>query len=649
MYYVTLVNCKGVVVVNFIKESLSLPYEKVVTDLGEEHVYTIPKSYKYMSEVFNTLPDNSFLCKSVAGVGGTSLAITNSEDYVIAVGSVELIINKAEQHDNLIPVYGDVTSLDIENAVSIKRLTKQPIKIIVTYDSLPRVVDVLGASVATTKLLVDELQVLLKASDTFKPVVVTKLFRLVDSFKSVCFMTATPTPRKYFPPEVAKLDYIRLEWKGSSVMHIKKAKMKGDVASKVVAIALHHLDTEGTPLFFYNSLRGIVPCVKQLIKARGLTHKDIKIICADNDRNRTYLKEQLGKDWIPERPLYKEVVDNIVTMNPRNKPIQFCTKYAFEGLDFCVEDAHTYIISDVKNRSKHHTRIDISTDIQQIAGRCRNQNPLVKREAVFLWNDEFTGASLSEDEYEDYVKNELEIAKDMEQRYTISKLKDMKIDFNSSPYFLEVDGKAQTNDYAVYGLCISYAALNADYVNVMVDDGKTVLEGKLELFSETDNYDVPDIKLEDLAKMDKKLNFKDLAMEYYELNEHLIQRDGDCKETLNRMEVLLSLDGEFKSYVDVLGIDEIKSTYFHKTKTKAKYNKAVGVDEKTVKQKKALKTIRLKNNTFYSFAELKEKVKYSYEKLKVSGTPKATDIQNLYLVKSTARNGVRGYLVVGKV
>ena len=309
----------------FICDKLDLKQEVITTETGLETVISIPSKYKYMSEVFTTLPDNSFLCKSVAGVGGTSLAIMNGENYVIAVGSVELIINKSEQHENLIPVHSGVTVRDLENAVSIKEFSKQPVKIITTYDSLPKVVDVLGGKVTDYKILVDELQVLLKASDTFKPVVVTKLFRLVPMFKSVCFMTATPTPRKYFPPEVAKLDYIRLVWEGSSVMHIRKSKVKGDVTSKIVAIALSHLDTEGTPLFFYNSLRGIIPCVKQLIKARGLTHKDIKIICADNDRNRTYLKEQLGADWKPERPLYKEVVDGNAIMNPRNKPIQFCT------------------------------------------------------------------------------------------------------------------------------------------------------------------------------------------------------------------------------------------------------------------------------------------------------------------------------------
>ena len=634
---------------DFIIKDLDLKQEVIDTDTGLETVISIPSKYKYMSEVFTTLPDNSFLCKSVAGVGGTSLAITNSEDYVIAVGSVELIINKSEQHENLIPVYSGITVKDLENAINIKRLTKKPIKIITTYDSLPRVVDVLGGSVKDFKLLVDELQVLLKASDTFKPVVVTKLFRLVPKFKSVCFMTATPTPRKYFPPEVAELDYIRLVWEGSSVMHIRKSKMKGDVTSKIVAIALHHLDTDGTPLFFYNSLRGIIPCVKQLIKARGLSNKDIKIICADNERNRNYLKEQLGAEWKPERPLYKEEVDGEIIMNPRNKPIQFCTKYAFEGLDFCVEDAHTYIVSDVKNRSKHHTRIDISTDIQQIAGRCRNQNPLIKREAVFLWTDEFTGASLSESEYEEYVKNELAIAKDMEQRYTLDKLKDMKIDFNSSPYFLEVDGEAQTNDYAVYGLCISYAALNADYVNVMTDADKAILEEKLELFSEIDDYNIPEIKFEDMIKLEKKFNFKEFSQEYYELSEKWKISEFTCQETLNKMNVMLSLDGEFKSFVETIGIDAIKATGFHKTKTKEKFNKAVGVDENTIKQKKAIKSVKLKLDSFYTFKELRDMIAASYEKCKLSCTAKATDIQHCYVVKNTARNKVQGFLIVDKI
>ena len=147
--------------------------------------------------------------------------------------------------------------------------------------------------------------------------------------------------------------------------------------------------------------------------------------------------------------------------------------------------------------------------------------------------------------------------------------------------------------------------------------------------------------------MNKKLNFKELATEYYELNEQFkITKD---LETLDRLANLLSLDGEFKSYVEVLGIEQIKATHFHKTKTRDKFNKAVGVDEKTRLQTKALKHLKLKINYFYSFAELKEMIKSSYAKVGTNASAKATDIQSIYLVKSTSRNSVRGYLIVDKI
>ena len=183
----------------------------------------------------------------------------------------------------------------------------------------------------------------------------------------------------------------------------------------------------------------------------------------------------------------------------------------------------------------------------------------------------------------------------------------------------------------------------------MVDGDKTEIEDKLELFSETDNYRIPDIKLEDLVKMENKLNFKELAMEYYDLYE-LLKTDDSVKEDISKkMEVLLSLDGELKSYVEVLGIEAIKATHFHKTKTKAKFNKAVGIDQKSKIQKTALKSIKLKQNNFYSFKELKDLVKCVYDKLNVTCAAKATDIQSVYSVKSTSRNGVRGYLIIGKI
>ena len=88
----------------FIKSGNGVTVNQITTDSGVEHVVKIPTGFKYLNEVFTTFPDNSFLCKSVAGTGGTSLAITNSENYVIAGSSIELVTNKSDQHSNLIPV-----------------------------------------------------------------------------------------------------------------------------------------------------------------------------------------------------------------------------------------------------------------------------------------------------------------------------------------------------------------------------------------------------------------------------------------------------------------------------------------------------------------------------------------------------------------
>lgn len=636
---------------NIIIPNTNCEVNTIDTEYGQETVINIPNKYKYLSEIFNTIPKNSFFCKSVCGVGGTFLSIESDENYVIAVGSVELINNKTQQHKNLLGVCGNFKIDDIKFYLFLCRLVGLPIKIMTTYDSLWKVTQALGDNTKNCHLLIDEIQVLLKNSDEFKPEVVARVFLEVGKYDSVCYMTATATPRKYFPKEMQGLEYIRLNWEGSVRMDVNTAKIGSDVTNKVVAIALKHLDEGGTPLFFYNSLKGIIPSIKKLILARKLTHKDIKIICADNERNRQYLKEQLGEEWLPEKPLYKDIdEDGNEFLNPRNKPIQFITKYAFEGLDFLVEDAYTYIISDIKNKKSHHSRIDIATDIQQICGRCRNQNPLIKREAVFLWNEEFDGVDMSEDEFEKYVHDKLDIARDLEKRYTLDTLEDMKIEFESSPYFVEVDGKCIVNEWSIYGMCIAHSALKVGYYQVMSTDTDEVVsnvDNNLKLFSEVNNYKVPTIPVADKSKMDLKQNFSDLSKSYYSYwLEYNKTKDNNI---LKEMEYLKSTDKEFSEILDVIGIEEIKATSFHKTKSKAKYRKAVGIDKTSSKALKACKALRLKKDCFYSYAELKGLVKHAYDDKGINLTAKATDVKQAFNVKRTRRNGVEGFIIGDKL
>ena len=216
---------------NIVLPNIECSVNDIETDYGKETVIDIPKQYKYLSEVFSTLPKDAFFCKSVCGVGGTFLSIESDENYVIAVGSVELIYNKTQQHKNLLGVYGNYKIDDIKFYLLLCKLAGAPVKIMTTYDSLWKVTQALGNNVDSCNLLIDEIQVLLKNSDEFKPTVVARVFLEVNKYASVCYMTATATPRKYFPKEMQGLEYIRLNWEGSVLMNVHTSKIGSDVTS----------------------------------------------------------------------------------------------------------------------------------------------------------------------------------------------------------------------------------------------------------------------------------------------------------------------------------------------------------------------------------------------------------------------------------
>ena len=115
------------------------------------------------------------------------------------------------------------------------------------------------------------------------------------------------------------------------------------------------------------------------------------------------------------------------------------------------------------------------------------------------------------------------------------------------------------------------------------------------------------------------------------------------------MEYIKSIDKEFCEIVNAIGIEEIKATSFHKTKSKAKYRKAVGIDKTDIKAVKACKSLRLKKDCFYSYAELKSMIKQAYSEKDVNTVAKATDIKQAFNVKRTRRNGVEGFIIGEKL
>lgn len=142
-------------------------------------------------------------------------------------------------------------------------------------------------------------------------------------------------------------------------------------------------------------------------------------------------------------------------------------------------------------------------------------------------------------------------------------------------------------------------------------------------------------------------NFKTASEMYYDAWCNKTNRsEEDIKDTL---ELLRSLNKDLDMMLEVISIEEIKSTSFHKTKSKAKYNKVVGLASVSKNKTSAYKTLRIKEGDFMTYSEIKNKIQKCFDSMGIDAKAKATDIKDVFNVKRTARGGVEGFLMVSKI
>ena len=111
------------------------------------------------------LPSNVVLNKGVTGCGATTVAIEQDRPTIMAVPFTGLIGNKAKQKPHILGIYGEG-----DKTAEIKshlESSKSRIKIMTTYDSLPKVcrtLQALGYDVyKEAQLVVDEWHQLLNS------------------------------------------------------------------------------------------------------------------------------------------------------------------------------------------------------------------------------------------------------------------------------------------------------------------------------------------------------------------------------------------------------------------------------------------------------------------------------------------------------
>lgn len=165
------------------------------------------------------LPHNCIFNKVVTGCGATTIALQNAEDYVIAVPTTELIINKTDITQaglskltyNGIRPFGLFGNFDTEAKRQLNEYvsTSGTKKILCTYDKIPRLLDYIEAR--KYRLLVDEYHCLLKAY-SYRQKAIDGVLDNFRQFKSFCFMSATPILASFKPDCLEDVEEVQADW-----------------------------------------------------------------------------------------------------------------------------------------------------------------------------------------------------------------------------------------------------------------------------------------------------------------------------------------------------------------------------------------------------------------------------------------------------
>jgi len=350
----------------------------------EDHI-----SYLGQSKIVTELPKNCLLDKGKVGCGGTSLAISSPDNYVIAVPFVSLIENKVAQHPEIIPLYGAITKEEFK--ARLRETTTRKV-IMTTYDSLEYLNKVIKTS--DYRLLVDEYH-LLFTQYAFREEAITAVLNNFRSYRDYCFMTATPIEEDFLLEELADLPIVEYHWPNTSLVTVKSVSCPKGVFNSASAVveSFRSGQIEGNLYLFVNS----VAFIKELIETLGLTIEECNAIYSKS--NRTVL------------PIARGVLPNSKAGLVPTKRINLLTATVFEGSDIYDPDGKIYIVSDAE---KAHTLTDISTSFQQIAGRIRNSRFL--DEITHLYSST-RYSDISYAEFKGSVEKETLLAKQMEQEF----------------------------------------------------------------------------------------------------------------------------------------------------------------------------------------------------------------------------------------
>ena len=584
------------------------------------------------------LPSNCIFNKVITGCGGTTIALFNNENYVIAVPTTELITNKTALLEGGLATITSpegkeqkVFGLFGSFSYALKKELKEYLassgikKIMCTYDKIDALTKLLDS--VNYRLLVDEYHVLLKAY-SYRSRAINGVLSNFRSYKSYCFLSATPIDADFKPSVLEGVEEYRADW-GNNVDTLF---VKLEQTNKPYLKAAHIIeaykkdgyvtvngDMKSTEAFFFiNSVTDIAAILSHC----NLKDDEVKIVCADTEANR---KKLAGY--------------TISNSRAASKKFTFITSKSFEGADYYSEDALCYVVS---NSSNKNTLLDISTDIYQIAGRIRTATNPFRNLIIHIFN------SVGQRRIEDIDYSELVARVNKELNGT-----KLIVDFvNQNPEAKEGASKSLNEEYV-------YTDEDGLYrVNDMI--------AKLELYTfrlEQSIYkngialrkayegtgatttDIDYTRINETMEKAKKISFKDAFIRYTELNSNKFQLGIDSE-----LEYLVNAQPLIVDAYNKLGADKVKKLrYIKKDIEKALCASEADKNLDTRIAKILYTSLQL---GFNSSAIIKSRIKEAYDLVGSTDKAKATEIEKYFDCSETNKKidgkTTRGYILNSK-
>ena len=663
----------------------------------------IPRGIRYISEWnefrFNKFPNKCIINKQLPGCGFTEYCINGPENVILCSPRKMLLENKKDQHPD--DVYLVVNEMEKESEVDKdlskepksvnideegdekkdnseiyerlyreidtytyqRYLNNQPAKILVTYDSYRIVKDILEKLRIFDRFItvVDEFQSILHDSRFKSNTELGFLLHLQQS-PTAYFVSATPMMEKYLNmlDEFKDLPYFDLDWEAADSSRIIRPSLKvltmKSVGTKAEEVIQSYLSGDfeeitvmrnGQPVkvisdeavFYVNSVNHIV----SIIKKCDLQPEEINILCSNTPENLKRIQKRLGKRFtIGEVPL----------KGVKPKMFTFCTRTVYLGADFYSLCARSFIFSDSNSDC---LAVDIAEDLPQILGRQRLFDNPWKNSATFYYRTTADYREMKKEDFQNIIDSKNKSTESLLSAYNTVLDKD-KYDLAKTYQYVAKSANYRDNYIAVNKVINSQTGdvILKPVINqlVLVNEIRAFqiqqvdYKDRFSVFSSVHSKLTPD----DIVNRDVTRFFciYDTLTTMHDKLKMLCEYNFISDIELNIVLGQIADSDEVKSYYLALGPKKLKALTYSKTYIK----KELGIV--TFSKELLINTITLNFNPGekYSLSDLKVKLGNLYNSINYDATPKASDIENYFDVKSVVmyekkedgtRKQIRGY------